>query len=79
MQTTLTEPTQSLGKYGFVDNYIGGKFVRAGSGRTLAVYSPLDGSLLGQMPCSTAADLDAAILALTRIRIAQARKDAEQR
>lgn len=79
MQTTLTEPTQSLGKYGFVDNYIGGKFVRAGSGRTLAVYSPLDGSLLGQMPCSTAADLDAAIAAARKAFPAWSRMPVKER
>jgi malonate-semialdehyde dehydrogenase (acetylating)/methylmalonate-semialdehyde dehydrogenase len=79
MQTTLTEPTQSLGKYGFVDNYIGGKFVRAGSGRMMAVYSPLDGGLLGQMPCSTAADLDAAVAAAQKAWPAWSRMPVKER
>jgi malonate-semialdehyde dehydrogenase (acetylating)/methylmalonate-semialdehyde dehydrogenase len=63
MQTTLTEPPKALGKYGLVNNYIDGRFVPASSGYTLMVHSPLDGSLLGQMPFSTRADLDAAVAA----------------
>src|SRR5580658_5542493 len=63
MQTTLTEPPKALGKYGLVNNYIDGRFVPASSGYTLMVHSPLDGSLLGQMPFSTRADLDLAVLA----------------
>jgi malonate-semialdehyde dehydrogenase (acetylating)/methylmalonate-semialdehyde dehydrogenase len=68
-----------LGKYGFVDNYIGGKFVRAGSGRMMAVYSPLDGGLLGQMPCSTAADLDAAVAAAQKAWPAWSRMPVKER
>src|ERR1700727_4024105 len=54
------------GKYGLVNNYIGGRFVTASSGRHLEVHSPLDGVLLGQMPCSSRADLDAAVTAAQR-------------
>jgi malonate-semialdehyde dehydrogenase (acetylating) / methylmalonate-semialdehyde dehydrogenase len=54
------------GKYGSIDNYIGGKFVRADSERHLEVNSPLDGVLLGEMPCSSRADLDAAVAAAQR-------------
>src|SRR5580658_4044354 len=61
MQTTLTEPPKALGKYGLVNNYIDGRFVPASSGYTLMVYSPLDGSLLAEMPCSSPADLDMAV------------------
>jgi malonate-semialdehyde dehydrogenase (acetylating)/methylmalonate-semialdehyde dehydrogenase len=61
MQSTLTEPVKTAGRYGSVDNFIGGKFVRANSERRLEVYSPLDGVLLGVMPCSSRADLDTAV------------------
>jgi malonate-semialdehyde dehydrogenase (acetylating)/methylmalonate-semialdehyde dehydrogenase len=54
------------GKYGLVDNYIGGRFVRANSGRRLEVHSPLDGVLLGGIPCSSRDDLDAAVAAAQR-------------
>ena len=50
-------------KYGRLKNYINGGFVPSDSGRSLAVHSPLDGSLLAAMPCSSQADLDAAVTA----------------
>ena len=50
-------------KYGRLKNYINGGFVASDSGRSLAVHSPLDGSLLAEMPCSGQADLDAAVTA----------------
>jgi malonate-semialdehyde dehydrogenase (acetylating)/methylmalonate-semialdehyde dehydrogenase len=50
-------------KYGRLKNYVNGGFIPSSSGRSLSVYSPLDGSLLAEMPCSTAADLDAAVTA----------------
>src|SRR5579859_1890738 len=50
-------------KYGNLKNYINGGFVAGSAGRSLLVHSPLDGSLLAAMPCSTAADLDAAVAA----------------
>ena len=50
-------------KYPPVQNYIGGKFVDAGSARTLQVISPLDGNLLSTVPMSAAKDLDNAVKA----------------
>ena len=59
MPTAVT--TES--KYGRLKNYINGGFVPGTSGRSLPVHSPLDGSLLAEMPCATAAELDAAVAA----------------
>jgi len=50
-------------KYGRLKNYINGGFVTSPSGRSLPVHSPLDGSLLAEMPCATTAELDAAVAA----------------
>src|SRR5215469_5801545 len=46
-----------------IDNFINGAFVASETTRTLPVISPLDGSLLAEVPCSTAADLDKAVQA----------------
>jgi malonate-semialdehyde dehydrogenase (acetylating)/methylmalonate-semialdehyde dehydrogenase len=46
-----------------IGNYINGQFVASTAARTLPVVSPLDGSLLAEVPCSTAADLDYAVQA----------------
>jgi malonate-semialdehyde dehydrogenase (acetylating) / methylmalonate-semialdehyde dehydrogenase len=46
-----------------IDNFINGAFVPSISTRTLPVVSPIDGSLLADLPCSTAADLDKAVQA----------------
>ena len=59
MPTTVT--TES--KYGRLKNYINGGFVASNTPRSLLVHSPLDGSLLAEMPCATTADLDAAVAA----------------
>jgi malonate-semialdehyde dehydrogenase (acetylating) / methylmalonate-semialdehyde dehydrogenase len=79
MQSTLTEPAGVAGKYGSIDNYIGGRFVRASSGRHLEVYSPLDGVLLGEMPCSTRADLDAAVAAAQKAFLSWSRTPIKER
>jgi malonate-semialdehyde dehydrogenase (acetylating)/methylmalonate-semialdehyde dehydrogenase len=63
MQTTLSEPGTATGKYGRLKNFIHGGFAAVTPGRSLPVFSPLDGSLLAEMPCSSAADLDAAVAA----------------
>jgi malonate-semialdehyde dehydrogenase (acetylating) / methylmalonate-semialdehyde dehydrogenase len=63
MQTTLSEPGTATGKYGRLKNYVNGGFTAVTSGRSLPVISPLDGSLLAEMPCSSPADLDAAVAA----------------
>jgi malonate-semialdehyde dehydrogenase (acetylating) / methylmalonate-semialdehyde dehydrogenase len=50
-------------KYGRLKNYINGGFTDSSSGRSLSVFSPLDGSLLAELPCSDQTDLDAAVTA----------------
>ena len=63
MDPSVTTTLAVDAKYGRLKNYINGGFVASDSGRTLAVYSPLDGSLLAEMPCSSPADLDSAVAA----------------
>ena len=63
MPTTVSEPVITGGKYGRLKNFIHGGFAAVTPGRSLPVFSPLDGSLLAEMPCSSAADLDAAVAA----------------
>src|SRR6201996_9016 len=46
-----------------INNFINGEFVASTSARSLPVISPVDGSLLAEVPCSTAADLDKAVQA----------------
>lgn len=46
-----------------IGNFINGQFVASTATRTLPVISPIDGSLLAEVPCSTAADLDQAVQA----------------
>lgn len=48
-------------KYGKVRNYYDGQFVDSSANDWLDVTSPLDGSLLSQLPMSTSAELDAAV------------------
>lgn len=50
-------------KYGHLKNYINGGFTGSSSGRSLSVFSPIDGTALAEMPCSERADLDAAVAA----------------
>ena len=45
-------------KYSKTQNFVNGCFVDASSNKTIAVISPIDGSLLSEMTCSTSADLD---------------------
>lgn len=49
-------------KYGRLQNFVGGEFTPV-DGRSMPVISPLDGALLADMPCSSAADLDKAVKA----------------
>jgi malonate-semialdehyde dehydrogenase (acetylating)/methylmalonate-semialdehyde dehydrogenase len=53
--------TGTVARYGRLKNFINGNFVDVSSSRSLSVISPLDGSLLAEMPCSSPADLDAAV------------------
>jgi malonate-semialdehyde dehydrogenase (acetylating)/methylmalonate-semialdehyde dehydrogenase len=48
-------------KYGLVKNFINGAFTTAGAGSTIPVISPVDGSVLAEVVCSSAADLDKAV------------------
>ncbi|GAA0527625.1 CoA-acylating methylmalonate-semialdehyde dehydrogenase [Chitinophaga japonensis] len=50
-------------KYPAIQNFINGRFSDIASPRSLTVISPSDGKELAIMPCSTAADLDAAVAA----------------
>ncbi|HEY4107856.1 CoA-acylating methylmalonate-semialdehyde dehydrogenase [Puia sp.] len=65
MQTAISEPVTSTsnaaGKYGRIKNFIDGQFTGSAATRSIPVISPLDGALLAEMPCSSAADLDAAV------------------
>jgi malonate-semialdehyde dehydrogenase (acetylating)/methylmalonate-semialdehyde dehydrogenase len=63
MQTTISEPISAMAKYGRVKNYVDGDFRDVSSDRTIPVISPLDGSWLADMPCSSKADLDGAVAA----------------
>jgi malonate-semialdehyde dehydrogenase (acetylating)/methylmalonate-semialdehyde dehydrogenase len=60
---SVQPPASATGKYGRLKNFINGGFTGVTSGRSLPVHSPLDGSLLAEMPCSSSADLDAAVAA----------------
>jgi malonate-semialdehyde dehydrogenase (acetylating)/methylmalonate-semialdehyde dehydrogenase len=50
-------------KYPRLRNYINGSFTDIASDRTIPVISPTDGTLLSEMPCSSAGDLDQAVKA----------------
>ncbi len=50
-------------KYERVRNFINGSFKEVSSQRTLPIISPSDGSILAEMPCSTAADVNDAVQA----------------
>ena len=56
-----------------LQNYINGKLVPTASTRRLEVLSPLDGALLTHVPCSNAADLDAAVQAASTAQVAWAK------
>ncbi|SFE45111.1 methylmalonate-semialdehyde dehydrogenase [acylating] [Chitinophaga sp. CF118] len=50
-------------KYERIRNFVNGSFVNVSSPRTLIITSPTDGTLLAEMPCSSATDLDEAVKA----------------
>ena len=50
-------------KYSKIQNFVNGRFVDASSAKTILVISPIDGSVLSEMTCSTTADLDFAVAA----------------
>ena len=47
-------------KYAPIKNFINGRFVSPGTSGTMDVISPVDGTLLSQVPMSSSADLDIA-------------------
>jgi len=57
----MSSLVSSPAKYGRLKNFIDGVFTASSTGRHIPVVSPLDGTPLADMPCSTAADLDAAV------------------
>jgi malonate-semialdehyde dehydrogenase (acetylating)/methylmalonate-semialdehyde dehydrogenase len=63
MESTIVRPAEATSKYGQLSNFINGQFVAATSGRSMAVHSPVDGSLLAEMGCASQTDLDAAVAA----------------
>ncbi|MBS1564087.1 MAG: CoA-acylating methylmalonate-semialdehyde dehydrogenase [Bacteroidetes bacterium] len=50
-------------RYPRLSNFINGQFVNTAAARSISVVSPIDGSLLSEMPCSTPSDLDKAVAA----------------
>jgi lactaldehyde dehydrogenase/glycolaldehyde dehydrogenase len=59
--------------------FIDGEFVDSASGKTIAVINPSNGKFISEVPCGTAADADAAVLAAERAQKAWARKPAIER
>jgi len=59
----MSSLVSSPAKYGRLKNFVNGAFTVSSAARHLSVVSPLDGTPLADMPCSTAADLDAAVAA----------------
>lgn len=57
-----SEAVTAAPKYGRLKNYVNGEFTDI-PGRTMSILSPLDGTLLAEMPCSTSRDLDQAVKA----------------
>ena len=47
-------------RYGIIENFIGGRFTESGA-ELLAVHSPLDGSLVGQVCLSGVGEVDQAV------------------
>jgi len=50
-------------KYERIKNFINGRFVPIESQRIMEIISPVDGTLLTELPCSAATDLDIAVIA----------------
>src|ERR1044071_3794737 len=57
----MSTPAAGTMKYGRVRNYYGGQFVESSTSDWLDVTSPIDGTLLSQVPMSTSNELDAAV------------------
>lgn len=76
--TTFHPNTPDM-KYEQLQNYVNGSFTKIASGRTIPVISPIDGTLLTEMPCSTAADLDLAVQAAKKAFPAWSRTPIKER
>src|SRR5882757_5089213 len=66
-------------KYPRLRNFINGQFTDITSGRVIPVISPTDGSLLSEMPCSSASDLDKAVKAAKAVFPAWSRTPIKER
>ncbi|MGI8905044.1 MAG: CoA-acylating methylmalonate-semialdehyde dehydrogenase [Candidatus Sumerlaeaceae bacterium] len=75
MSTTLTPPKTAPA----VPNVIGGKHVESTSKRRLAVTSPTTGEAIGDLPLSSASDLDAAVKAAAKAQEDWGRKSVKDR
>ena len=62
-----------------VPNVIGGKLVESTSKRRLAVTSPATGEAIGDLPLSSASDLDAAVKAAAKAQVEWGRKPVKDR
>lgn len=66
-------------KYPDLSNYIGGKATPSASGKTLDVFSPIDGSLIAKMPLSNVSDLNEAVIAAKKAQPAWAKTPIKER
>lgn len=68
---TLPDPTtlqilDAFADQGLIPNWIDGSAMEASEDRTLPIYSPYNGGVLGQVPLSTTADLERAVSSAAR-------------
>ena len=73
-----SEAITAAPKYGRLKNYVNGEFTDI-SGKTLSVISPLDGTPLADMPCSTSRDLDQAVKAAQAAFLSWSRTPVKER
>lgn len=76
---TIFQLPQLIMKYNRVQNFIDGRFTEIKAQRVWQLHSPLDGSPLAELPCSTSADLDAAVQAAQRAFPAWSRTPVKER
>ncbi len=70
---TVTIGRETLG------NYVAGREVESGASRVLDVNAPATGEVIGQVPCSTAGDLDSAVAAALEAQVAWAELPIKER
>ena len=66
-------------KYERINNFINGRFVPIESQRILEIFSPVDGTLLTELPCSITTDLDIAVIAAEEAFIAWSKTPIKER